>query len=62
MNAGFSVLAVDDNMIQCKATRKILEPENFQVDVCRSGAEAIRFLVDEPVLPDMLLLDIVRPC
>lgn len=49
-------------MIQCKATRKILEPENFQVDVCRSGAEAIRFLVDEPVLPDMLLLDIVRPC
>lgn len=54
------VLAVDDSETNNIAVRRMLEPCGYLVATAINADEAIRFLLEKPALPDLILLDIVR--
>ncbi|PJF40470.1 MAG: DNA-binding response regulator [Chloroflexi bacterium] len=53
------VLAVDDDPEVLETLERVLLRENFDVDLARSGAEALMKL--ERRVPDLLILDIIMP-
>lgn len=54
------ILVVDDSKLQHRASRLILEPAGYAVTSCSSAVEALGYLVREPVLPDLIITDLVR--
>jgi CheY-like chemotaxis protein len=54
------VLVVDDEPIIALVLREILIDDGCQVDLARTGTEALRILQNIPV-PDVILLDISLP-
>jgi len=56
-------LLIDDNYIDNFVTRKILEGGNFAetITVVRSATEAINFLREGTVKPDVIFLDVRMP-
>lgn len=59
-NAQKLVLAVDDSHIMHKAIRLMLETHGYRVVCVNSGVAALKYLVTEELLPDVMLLDLVR--
>lgn len=55
------VLVVDDSKINQLVVKKILEPLGYKIEAAMDGQAALRFLIESPTLPDVMLLDIVRP-
>ncbi|WPR70796.1 response regulator [Flavobacterium sp. NG2] len=55
----FTVLIVDDNIINCMVTQKIIEKRNYKCIVVNSGKEAIKRL--ENASFDVVLMDINMP-
>lgn len=53
------VLIVDDNPINLKLARSVLEIEGFRVDAAIDADDALRFL--ETSKPDLILMDIALP-
>lgn len=51
-----SILVVDDELSVCVALKGVLSRQGYQVDTVLSGAEALRFLSEQPV--DLALLDL----
>ena len=56
----YKVLLVDDNMINNKLTKKILEEKKFNVEVVSSGEECIRKIKSEEEI-DLIFMDIMMP-
>lgn len=56
----YKVLLVDDNMINNKLTKKILEEKRFNVEVVSSGEECIRKIKAEEEI-DLIFMDIMMP-
>ncbi len=54
-----SILVVDDEPAILNSLTKILEDEGYQVQVAKSGAEALKLISTD--LPDLVLLDIWMP-
>lgn len=52
---------VDDSKINQLVVKKILEPLGYKIEAAMDGQSALRFLIESPTLPDVMLLDIVRP-
>lgn len=57
-NSTFDILVIDDDKINLKMARKILE-EFFQVTCLESGKDALAYLQNH--IPDLILLDIHMP-
>jgi PAS domain S-box-containing protein len=57
--AGLRVLAADDNLVNCKIMRTILEQEGVAVTMAHDGQEAVNLWA--PGKFDLLLLDIAMP-
>ncbi len=55
----FTVLIVDDNVINCMVTRKIIEKRNYKCSVVNSGKDAIDIVQKNPF--DIILMDINMP-
>jgi two-component system, OmpR family, response regulator RpaA len=53
------VMAVDDDLEVLETLGRVLERENFEVTLARSGAQALA-LIDRRV-PDLVILDIIMP-
>ncbi|MGA9638853.1 response regulator, partial [Flavobacterium sp.] len=55
----FTILVVDDNVINCTVTKKIIEKRNYKCSVVNSGQDAINFLENNSF--DAILMDINMP-
>lgn len=53
------ILFVDDEVITLKITRKLLESTGFDVEICKSSAEAMEKLSAEKF--DLVIIDISMP-
>ncbi|MBY0357462.1 MAG: response regulator [Candidatus Obscuribacterales bacterium] len=53
------ILIVEDSPTQAYNLKITLESESFQVKVCNSGEEALKFLAEESI--DLILTDIIMP-
>lgn len=57
----YSVLVLDGDAATGLATTEALEASgNLMTEYRRTGEEAIRHLVEQPALPDLVLMDLVR--
>lgn len=56
----YKVLLVDDNMINNKLTKKILEEKKFNVEIVCSGEECIKKIKAEEEI-DLIFMDIMMP-
>lgn len=54
------MLSVDDSAIHQKAITLMLKPSGHHVVTVRSAVDALRYICLEPLLPDVILLDLVR--
>ncbi|GAX79209.1 hypothetical protein CEUSTIGMA_g6649.t1 [Chlamydomonas eustigma] len=55
------VLSVDDDPINQMVVENLLIPDGYKVEQAMSGNEALDFLRQSEVLPDVILLDIMMP-
>ncbi|MDY5774559.1 MAG: ATP-binding protein [Lachnospiraceae bacterium] len=55
----YKVLIVDDNVVNLKVARKLLDEYEFQIDEARCGSEAIRMVKDREY--DMIFMDHMMP-
>ena len=55
------VLSVEDNEVSQMVLRRLLEPLGFHVKCAWTGEEALTFLAETDVLPDIILLDLMMP-
>lgn len=53
------VMAVDDDLEVLETLGRVLERENFEVTLARSGAQALSMI--ERRVPDLVILDIIMP-
>jgi DNA-binding response OmpR family regulator len=53
------VMAVDDDLEVLETLGRVLERENFEVTLARSGAQALSLI--ERRVPDLVILDIIMP-
>ncbi|MCI4625087.1 MAG: response regulator [Candidatus Magnetoovum sp. WYHC-5] len=53
------ILFVDDEAIVCLSCKRVLEMGGYHVDTCISGADALKFLLENVV--DILFIDIMMP-
>ncbi|KAG2440769.1 hypothetical protein HXX76_003625 [Chlamydomonas incerta] len=60
-NGGCMVLSVDDDPINQLVVENLLLPEGFKVEQAMCGSEALDWLQHTPLLPDVILLDIMMP-
>ena len=54
------VLLIDDDEIHLTITELSLQ-DNYEVFMVKSGAEALEFLTNGDVIPDLMMLDILMP-
>ena len=60
--SSYLILSVDDDPINQLVVENLLLPEGcYQLQQCMGGIEALEFLATHPVLPDLILLDIMMP-
>lgn len=60
MSQSHTIMVVDDDMAQLKIVKQLLSREQYNVQLARSGTEAIQQLNTSP-LPNLILLDISMP-
>ncbi len=56
---GYWIVIVDDEVIELKNARNLLDKSDFRVSCLRSGAELLKFMKNNT--PDLVLLDILMP-
>lgn len=56
-----SILVVDDEEDTVELARMVLEYENYDVFSASNGSEAIDFLTNSGIKPDLVLLDVLMP-
>lgn len=55
------ILLVEDDVDISEAIQSILEGENLSVKSTFNGKEAMDFLISTPILPSLILLDVMMP-
>lgn len=55
------ILCVDDDAINHMVLETFFKPHGFAIEVAMSGFEAMSFLEENNVLPDVVLLDVMMP-
>jgi putative two-component system response regulator len=55
-----SILLVDDDDLHLKNTELMLKDE-YKIFMAKSGKEALEFLNNDQIIPDLILLDILMP-
>jgi class 3 adenylate cyclase len=55
------VLSIDDDAINHMVLEGFLKPNGFSMQIAMNGPEALTFLTDTKVLPDVILLDVMMP-
>ncbi|MDR2717553.1 MAG: response regulator [Treponema sp.] len=60
VNSRKNILLVDDDEIHLSITEESLKDE-YQISMVKSGEEALEFLNNNQVVPDLILLDILMP-
>lgn len=61
MRNGKTILVVDDDYEIRSTLAELLEDEGFTVRSAANGQEALAVLRGEPLLPDLILLDLMMP-
>jgi len=61
MNNKPLIFLVEDDPFLSSILQLKLEKENFQLIRAVDGEEALKFLIDEGVKPDLILLDLILP-
>lgn len=61
MPSGPKVLVVEDEVHIQRLIKLVLEKNQFQVDAVGNGEEALKYLSEATVKPDLILLDIMMP-
>ncbi|KAG2431901.1 hypothetical protein HXX76_009392 [Chlamydomonas incerta] len=57
----FQLLSVDDDPVNQSVVKSLVQGTGYEVVSARSGAEALRYVVAAPALPDLVLLDCMMP-
>jgi len=61
MNNKPTILLVEDDPFLSSVLRMKLEKESFKVVRAADGDEALNFLIEQEVKPDLILLDLILP-
>ena len=61
MNNKPTILLIEDDPFICSALRINLEKEGLKVIRAADGEEAIHFLTDQGIKPDLIILDLILP-
>jgi signal transduction histidine kinase/CheY-like chemotaxis protein len=55
-----NILVVDDNLVNLRIAKKIIEKEGFKAHTASNGEEALKYLADNPEI-DLVLMDLQMP-
>jgi CheY-like chemotaxis protein len=59
--APYDILVVEDNTAVREVLREILHDENYHVHTVIHGQDALEYLSETPILPRLILLDLMMP-